>query len=477
MGEALDPSFFRRKIAGSNNRRTKNRGRNYDGGGGEKFLSLAGKINQRRLLKEQSQKMTEMETKTNGNQASRRVPPDHTTGEAVEHDTESAEHTASNSLAEILPGLTEADGAEPTMLNGEGLPPEQTIYPSRFAPPETYRIVKLNLPDPKIDKQFVLAVAMTGPADGRNRVAVHHKAIFHGVRGIKVRVLEEQEGIRAHDVASRKRECRDLTRRLRHADRFYTRRQQTDSPTNEGEEAEPWNWHDRLECVVLIAFSLLCIGIGIFNATNLLYSSGEATFSTWWKALPFCLTLLIGAVGLKSFARLLPPGPWQRVYGFGIFGIGLLSFLAWTICFSSVFGRMLIPIGDRLAELGSLDGQSGVASASSHASSLILLVGALADSTLCAGAWVVCTLIIQAHRIAQTIENPEWTTIRKALDRALKHLNEEQNLLGVVRGALNRERALETKFVGQAIELYEALAADERSAAARRLHIQERLLG
>jgi hypothetical protein len=272
---------------------------------------------------------------------------------------------------------------------------------------------------------------------------------------MKIRLLEVQKDIRSRDVGRRMRECRDLSRELSQTRRFYVK--------NVDRDADPWTLHDRIEIVFLLVLSLVAIGIGIFNSANLLHSSGQAMFSTWFQALPFCLTLLVGAMGLKSIARLFPPGPCQRRYGRAIFGIGLTSFLLWMGCFGITFRGVFTPVSERIAQLGSLDPHS-VADIplATYASTFIMLLSGLADAFLCGGAWVVCHLIVHSHRIGHAVEMPEWETKRKSLDRALRHLDQQRDLLAFVCGALTTEYAEQAKFINRAVALYKGEAASWR---------------
>ena len=338
----------------------------------------------------------------------------------------------------------------------EVLAPESLIlYPTSLTPDDTYRVLRRELPEPLVDRQFILSASIGSMADGINRVADHHAALFLTVHGLKVRALNDQEQARTQRVISRKSEAADLTRKLKKTDRYH------DSVTPEG--STPWNLHDRLEVTALVGCSLLCLFIGVANITNLLQSSGEVAFNNVWKALPFGLGVVIGAIAFKAFARLFSEGPQRRAYGFGLFGIGLVAFLGWLGGFSAIFSGALTPVGELLANYANSSAASDPANRSGiHASTWMMFAGCLADAALSAGAWIVAQMICRAHQTPRRAESQAWTRVRTDLNRVLKKLHEEEALLGLVRGALESERAQQAVFVNKAVAFHNAAAASQR---------------
>jgi hypothetical protein len=351
---------------------------------------------------------------------------------------------------------TDVSQHNPNGLHSEEQPTEGTdeagddaeILGSSLRPDATYRIVKLQLREPELDQKFVLAAAFQGAPDGERRVANHHAAIFRSIHGTKIKVLEEQQGTRARDVAGRERDCSALSRELNRTERFHV------SEASEG--ANPWTLHDRIDVGILAFTALAACGFGICNSTNLLRSSGDAMFSTILKTLPFTMTLLLGAIGLKAIGRLFQAERHLRIYGWAIFLIGLVSCIAWLVCFTQIFGPILTSTQDLLTQYLGHDSNAGSTQVSPR---IIMLAGGLADAFLAAGAWTVCHLIMLSHRLATASETPEWKEKRRMHNLALKRLNEARNLLGIVRGELEREQKAEATFVNRAVEFYRLAAA------------------
>jgi hypothetical protein len=349
-------------------------------------------------------------------------------------------------------GATDGASQEAETTPGGECRDDEAVLGSSLSPEDTYRIVKLELSEPALDGQFIQAAALDGDLNGEHHVSAHHTAIFRASHGMKIKVLEEQEGTRVRDVAGRERECAALTRELDRTDRFHV------SPCCEG--AEPWSWHDRIDVAALALTALGACMVNICNATNLLHSSGDPMFATIRQTLPMTMPLLIGAIGFKALARLFQPGPHRRSYGWTLFIAGLLSWLAWMVCFSGTFSGVLTPVQDLIEQFRANDPANTTASHSG--SKLIMLAGGLADAFLAAGAWIICQFIVQSHRLATAIETPEWKEKRRLLNRTLKRRNQARNLLGIVRGELERERNQQAHFISRACRFLRVAAAQNK---------------
>ena len=99
--------------------------------------------------------------------------------------------------------------------------PEELHFPGSSLPPEeTYRIVKLKLRAPELDLRFIRSMAACGRDGSAGQVTAHHAALFREVRGLKLKVLEEQESTRPADAAGRQRDAARIERELLQTQRF-----------------------------------------------------------------------------------------------------------------------------------------------------------------------------------------------------------------------------------------------------------------
>lgn len=343
-------------------------------------------------------------------------------------------------------GVQESDG------NRESGTEEQP-YVSSLPPEATYRIAKLKLPTPEIDRGFIEVVASSGTDDGAERVRDHHIALFDATHAMKLEVLRQQEATRAANVAGRRRECDDLSKELnRRTDRFFNK--------SAADGSAPWSWMERIEFALFALLPVMSIGVAIFNPANILRHSGEEGFATWSQAVPFCVTLLLGAAAIKAVGKLIPMR-FQRLFAGAVLAAGIACFLAWILPFSELVGWFLTPAEERIAAAAS-DG-STPNSPTSHFGWTAILLATFAEALICAGAWITCSIISQSHRLQSSAETPAWKTKRAALDKATRRKADEENLLGIVRGELKRELGERDVLVRKACALYAAKADYHRN--------------
>jgi len=162
---------------------------------------------------------------------------------------------------------------------------------------------------------------------------------------------------------------------------------------------------------------------------------------------------------------MLPAGEPRRNYARVLLVTGLLTFAAWVLCFTPLFGQILASDSELLAGAASLAAPSDGSTGEHRSHGVLLMVfGIFADTLLSAGAWLVAAEIGEAHRLKNRVANPNAAVVRQKLDEASRLRDREAELLGLCVGRLRELAGLEASFVEKALSLYDAETAPRRLA-------------
>lgn len=328
-----------------------------------------------------------------------------------------------------------------------GAPPEAAAVcdPSDASPVTRPPLPSDNPVLPPLDEKFIKIEALSGSADGEERVAQHAAATITKCFGGQ---LAEARGAQ-----------QDSKERIA----GYQRKIELYSATRNGQDpyvdvvrhSQPWTTFDTVQLWILALVSLIVLAVGLNTMAVMLGESGRRSFenplvryffSFLPTAMPFALKLLESEIESQL---------GRKVYRVILWLFALFFGFLWTILVSHAFSGGA-STAESLARAISLNATT---TGQDDYAQWFLCIGSFAEGLFAASLWLSIQRLVEKHQSSQRVPNPLYEETQKAINHWTAMANEEKSYERKAAGRVTQlENAIQT-YVGQSVNAYRGIVA------------------
>ncbi|MEZ5367548.1 MAG: hypothetical protein R2748_35680 [Bryobacterales bacterium] len=299
---------------------------------------------------------------------------------------------------------------------------------------------------PRVDHGFLQQVKSSPDAESRNREFHYH--VFDEATGgaFQVAQREEEDAAEGYQEANKLR--KELEKRLRNEPQYMDSPASLGGGENRDVPFPDWGLTDKITTGLALGVCTILLIMGVVNVSANLINSGSPVFvESPWMAVVLAMIVPAMAVAMEAVHHFMSHSTTRRIYKFAVFGIGIISALAWTIVFSIQFGGLNAGIDlDVLLTAGG-----------DHGNAVLVWTQIAAETTLGAALFMVADSVSLKYTRGTRVLTPGHIEAKADVERHIPVFEATRKRYAAAQKAFAEINAARERFIGQALAALAAL--------------------